>query len=261
MPNRILKESICYSDNLNELSPAEEVFFYRLLVNCDDYGRTDARLSVLRSRCFPLRLESVKDKDIKGWLGGLIEHELVQTYSVNGGAYLQVTTWERHQQIRAKRSKFPAPSEGNGGDVQSSAINGNQVQSDVTRARARALLESESNPNPNPNPNLILSLWNEQKIIVHNRLTPETERAIEKAVKNSNIEDVCQAIKNYGEIVGHPDLYWFEYKWTLKDFLNRGLDKFSDSEVARSNYRKDKQDSKPRAATTDYEDMTGKGPD
>ena len=55
MPNRILKESICTSENIQQLSPFEEITFYRLMVNCDDYGRMDARPRILISKLFPLR--------------------------------------------------------------------------------------------------------------------------------------------------------------------------------------------------------------
>jgi len=61
MPNRIIKESICTSNNLDSLLPEEEVFFYRLLVNCDDYGLMDARLSILRAKLFPLKLNKIKE--------------------------------------------------------------------------------------------------------------------------------------------------------------------------------------------------------
>ncbi len=109
MPNRILKESICTSETINSLTPEEEVFFYRLIVNVDDYGRLDARPAILRSRCFPLRVDSVKDKDIETWLSKLVRVGLIRLYVAGGKRYLQVVTWEKHQQIRAKRSKYPAP--------------------------------------------------------------------------------------------------------------------------------------------------------
>ena len=52
MPNRILKDSICTSPNIDALSLEAETFFYRLLVQCDDYGRMDARPAILRARCY-----------------------------------------------------------------------------------------------------------------------------------------------------------------------------------------------------------------
>ena len=48
MPNRIIKESIRTSDSINELNWFEEVLFYRLMVSCDDYGRFDGRIAIIR---------------------------------------------------------------------------------------------------------------------------------------------------------------------------------------------------------------------
>jgi len=109
MPNRILKESIRTSETINQLRPEEEVFFYRLLTACDDYGRFDGRIEIIRATCFPLRLDHVSNEDVRKWLNKLIKVGLVALYSVDNRPYLQIVTWERHQQIRAKRSKYPAP--------------------------------------------------------------------------------------------------------------------------------------------------------
>lgn len=153
MPNRILKESICTSDNIDALSVEAECFFYRLLVQCDDYGRYDARPSVLRSRCFPLRVDRVKDATIGAWLRELVSARLIWLYTSDGRQFLQVTTWEHHQQIRAKRSKFPQPP-ADAGNLKSSDINFNQEISDDSIC-PRNPIQSESNPiresNPNPN--------------------------------------------------------------------------------------------------------------
>jgi hypothetical protein len=109
MPNRIIKESICTSDNLNKLSPEEEIFFYRLLVNCDDYGRLDARPIILLSRCFPLKSKILTETIIVSWLQKLVDCKLLYIYTIDGRYYLQIETWEKHQQIRAKKSKYPNP--------------------------------------------------------------------------------------------------------------------------------------------------------
>lgn len=111
MPSRILKESICTSETINALSPEEEVFFYRLLVQCDDYGRMDARPAILRARCYPLRLDQVSDADISQWLQTLESVGLIQRYTVGGRPYLQMVTWEKHQRIRNRVGKYPAPPE------------------------------------------------------------------------------------------------------------------------------------------------------
>ena len=149
MPNRIIKESICTSDTIDQLSPEEEIFFYRLIVNCDDYGRMDARPQILRAKCFPLRLDQVDDCKVIDWLYKLEEVGLVQIYEVDNRKYIQIVTWNDHQQIRAKKSKYPAPDD----SLKSSDIRCNQMQSNVPVIQSNPIqseseYESESNPIP-----------------------------------------------------------------------------------------------------------------
>ena len=145
MPNRIIKESICTSDTIDRLSPEEEIFFYRLIVNCDDYGRMDARPQILRAKCFPLRLDQVDDYKVIDWLYKLEEVGLVQIYEVDSRKYIQIVTWNDHQQIRAKKSKYPAPDD----SLKSSDIRCNQIKSNVPVIQSNPIQsEYESNPIP-----------------------------------------------------------------------------------------------------------------
>lgn len=147
MPNRIIKESICTSDSLDSLSWFEECFFYRLLVNCDDYGRMDARPAVLKSRLFPLK-ERIALKDVKDALGKLADIGCVRLYECDGKPYLYLPAWEVHQSIRAKRSKYPAPDDG----ITCMQMNADEITCMQVNADA-PVIQSESNPNPKPNPN------------------------------------------------------------------------------------------------------------
>lgn len=143
MPSRILKESICTSDSIDQLSAFEETFFYRLIVNCDDYGRMDARPKILASKLFPLK--DIRTTQIESALRALTSAELVILYSVGGKPFLQMKTWDRHQQIRAKKSKYPSPDDSD----TASEIICNQLISDESKC-PRNPIQSESNPNPNP---------------------------------------------------------------------------------------------------------------
>ena len=78
MPNRIIKESICTSENIDRLTEFQEVFFYRLMVNCDDFGRFDARPKLLSSRLFPLR--DVSTETVMETLDALREADLVSDF-------------------------------------------------------------------------------------------------------------------------------------------------------------------------------------
>ena len=107
MPNRILKDSICTSEDIAALDWAAEVFWYRLIVQCDDYGRMDARPAILRARCYPLAMARVNEADITAWLVAFQNAGMVQLYTVAGKPYLRIPAWDKHQQVRAKRSKYP----------------------------------------------------------------------------------------------------------------------------------------------------------
>lgn len=127
MPNRIIKESICTSETIDQLSLEEERLFYRLMVNCDDFGILHGDPRIIKSKCFPLK-ESITSADVDGWLHGLVRAGLVFLYDVSGKVYLKITKWEDHQQVRAKNSKYPTPDKGN---LISLDINCNQVPANV----------------------------------------------------------------------------------------------------------------------------------
>lgn len=110
MPNRILKQSICDSETIDSLSWFEEVLFYRLIVNCDDFGRYDARPKILKGRLFPLK-DGVRAEQIEKALNTLASAELVDLYTVHGKPFLQMRTWAAHQQARSSTPKFPGMDE------------------------------------------------------------------------------------------------------------------------------------------------------
>lgn len=108
MPNRIIKESICASETIDKMSWFEECFYSRLWTACDDYGRMDARPAILKSRLFPLK-ERLSLKDIQNALQKMVDIGCVRLYECDSKPYLYLPSWEVHQQVRAKRSKYPAP--------------------------------------------------------------------------------------------------------------------------------------------------------
>lgn len=109
MPNRIIKESIRTSYEINELSPDAEVSFYRLLTYADDYGRFPSDIRILQSQLFPLKA-SVRSKDFDTWVSELVNADLVRLYiGDDNKPYGFFPTWEDHQNIRNQRSKYPEP--------------------------------------------------------------------------------------------------------------------------------------------------------
>lgn len=112
MPNRIIKESICTSDSIDSLDYFAEVLFYRLIVSCDDFGRYDGRAAIIKNRLFPLKEEKLTISDINAALYQLANADLIVLYTVDNRQYLYLTTWENHQSIRARKSKYPSPEDG-----------------------------------------------------------------------------------------------------------------------------------------------------
>ena len=109
MPNRIIKESICTSEDINKLSKDAEILFYRLIVKADDYGAYFGDERIVKSACFPLKSDDIKNDQVKSWLLELGNAGLIHIYEAQDGrTYLQFTKWEKHQQVRAKKRKFPA---------------------------------------------------------------------------------------------------------------------------------------------------------
>ena len=146
MPNRIIKESIHTSDTLNELTDFQFRLWVGLLTYVDDYGRGDARLPIIKGTVFPLR-DRVTLKDIDAALKALAGAGCVGLYEVDGKPYLYFPTWESHQNIRNKKSKFPAPSDGkqitNDSGTQTIEINCKQVPANVPVIQSESESESE----------------------------------------------------------------------------------------------------------------------
>lgn len=107
MPNRIIREGIITSEAVNSLSWEAETFYRRLLSVVDDFGRFDARPSVLRSALYPLKLDSMREDSVQRCLKSCEAARLVVLYSVEGKEYLEVTNFR--QQVRSKKSKYHAP--------------------------------------------------------------------------------------------------------------------------------------------------------
>ena len=221
MPNRIIKESIRTSEDVNRMSDFQFRLWVSLITYVDDYGRGDARAQIIKSACFPLR-ERITIKDIDAALKALAGIGFVSLYEVDGKPYLYFPTWESHQKIRSKRSKYPAPLENQ--DLQTHVDNlptyVDNLQTDVDNLQTYVpVIQSNPNPNPNPNPNraeysasaalndAILSFVEFRK----KSKKPMTDKAVELMIKKlnelSNREDEQIAILNQSILNGWTGIY------------------------------------------------------
>jgi len=104
-----VREGILTSQRLDVIAgtPAIEVSYRRLHSVADDFGRYSANPMLLRAACYPLRLDDITDTDIREHLSAMESARLILLYEVDGQPYLEILDFR--QQLRLKRSKFPAP--------------------------------------------------------------------------------------------------------------------------------------------------------
>ena len=127
MPNRIIKESIRTSKSINNLSDFQFRVWLYLITYVDDYGRGSADPELLKGLVFPRR-KGITELQIAKALSELANTGIINLYEVDGESYLCFPTWEKHQRIQTKKSKYPAPQES-------------------------TVIHRESPPESNPNPN------------------------------------------------------------------------------------------------------------
>jgi uncharacterized protein with ATP-grasp and redox domains len=70
----------------------------------------------------------------------------------------------------------------------------------------------------------IFDCWNSLGIIKHREIG-KFRNHISARLKHYTVDEVTEAMTNYSIIIGSSD-YFFDYRWTLKEFLLRGIDKF-----------------------------------
>jgi len=106
--------------------------------------------------------------------------------------------------------------------------------SDITPVITKPLTSPEDETE-NEDVNVIYNKWNDKKIIVHNKFTDDIKARIISKNKDYTTDQIIEAIDNYAIILNGD--YYFKYKWTLKDFLQRGIDKFLNLQIAKDNYK------------------------
>ncbi len=98
MPDRLIKQSIWTSPNLNQLSDQAEKCFYRLLLASDDWGCFDANPLVIKGKCFPLQ-PATDTTCIENCIKELEKQELIKTWVSGNRIYGQFLKFEQHNPL------------------------------------------------------------------------------------------------------------------------------------------------------------------
>ena len=146
MPNRIIKDSIHESEDVNKMTDFQFRLWVNLIAYVDDYGRGDARPAIIKGKCFPLR--DIPLQKIESALAELSDIGVIRLYESDGKPLLFFPKWEAHQRVRQRVSKYPAPT--SCGELRQSAAScgelrpeSNPIQSKI---ESESEVESESNP-------------------------------------------------------------------------------------------------------------------
>lgn len=223
---RFVSKLISLDERVNALSnDTARLLFTWLIPHLDCEGRMYGDAQTVKSIVFPRRWMDVRT--LQKYLDELVKSGLVQRYVNGGSTFICCPTFAKHQpglnKSREAPSQIPPPPQ-------------DPLQSNVLESPTEVKVKVKDKVYTYT----VFDHWNQQNLVVHKKLTPQMTTAIERALEEYSDEDLKTAISNYAEIVHGPE-YYFKYKWTLVDFLKRGVDKFSDLEVARSNYRRDER--------------------
>ena len=213
------------SETIDALTWFEEVFFYRLMVKCDDFGRCDGRLKIIKGHCFPLK--DITEEELDKALNKLSLVGLIRRYTVSGHPYIQFVTWEKHQTVRNKKSKYPSIEEGK---EQLPSIENNCMQMNAIASLIQSNpIQSESNPNP------IQSLEEGEKTKRREkRFVPPTLEEVQAYITENNyIIDAQKFIDYYqsnGWIVGKTKMK--DWKATVRGWERREQEHFRKTQKA-----------------------------
>ena len=110
MPNRIIRESCRSSVSLSKLSHGAERMFWRLTTCADDYGRFQAESGLILANCYSRMLLTILEADISTWKEELVDQKVIVLYTNDGKEFGYFVNWDKYQERRAKKSKYPPPS-------------------------------------------------------------------------------------------------------------------------------------------------------
>jgi len=120
-----------------------------------------------------------------------------------------------------------------------------------SKGKARAINKKDNNVKKDKKDKDIYNIfqhWNSKNLITHKKLTKKLKGHINARLEEGyTVQEITEAINNYAIVVNGDEYYW-TYKWTLQDFLTRGLDRFKPSSDPLNNFLKEKNKSRiPRA--------------
>lgn len=104
---RMIKPEFFTSQPVNNLSPTGMLTFAGLWIYCDDFGRGEDNLALIRAALWARRA-SHTEKKLAEDLDAIAREGLMHRYVVGGAALLHIPSWLEHQKVNhPTESKLP----------------------------------------------------------------------------------------------------------------------------------------------------------
>ena len=258
-------------EKFNSLCRDARLLFIGIFNLADDEGRIDGSARYLRKRVFGYDLD-ITPEQVESLLQNIIDKRMAVKYTIGECNYLWIPKFKKYQTIsHPSPSRIPPPNgQKSFGDLQDTSQIFRKVPEDShntpddsgeiedsQKLNVRTYFPESSGGFSEDSPlisidkfslvkdsiDYIYAFWNSSKIVEHKKCTERMTAKIKSALKDYTLEEISQSISNYAEIL-HNKEYWWNYTWSLDDFLARGIEKFKNIDMARSNYKGEKPKSK-----------------
>lgn len=235
---RMIDPGIWEDKDFNALQPWARLLFIAAMSNADDYGRLSGHPADLKAYAF--RYDDISLADVENLRDQVAERmRNFKIYTVDGHEWLQFLKWTDHQKIREDRrapSRIP-PMPENCGQLpdkpQAAAVQTAAQYSigkiSIVKDRAAAAKTPQTAGKANETIKAIFDFWNGKGLTKHRELNDATVGSLNARLKAYSAQEIKDAITNYAEISLDKTgrYFWTHNAWTLKEFLQRGIERFT----------------------------------
>ena len=242
---RMVSAEIWENKKLVSIDYIGRLLFIGLITYGNDFGKEKGDSPLLKSKIFPYEekedviktLEKMLKKfKEKSWNEIIDEYldELskggndaqLQYYKVGLEKFIKLLHWKDHQTL-TYIGEDDIPNPGGQMDI---GFNKDDIETKDT------LIKTIKD---------LFDYWNSKKVVIHEVLTDKMSSKIKSALKNYKIDKVKESIDNYATIMkDKAGKYYWTHKWTLIDFLSRGLERFLNSADPLNNFLSNKRGTK-----------------
>ncbi|PSH38348.1 hypothetical protein BA192_07870 [Yersinia pseudotuberculosis] len=191
--SRNIKPGFFTNDELAECSPYARLLFAGLWTIADKEGRLDDRPKKIKALVLPF-----DNVDCDELLQQLHQHNFITRYSVDGGAYVQINNWKKHQNPHCKESASEIPEQ---------VMQPIETKEAPDKYGASTMQESEhNNLNPADSLNLIpdspiLIPYNTQAAEAACSLEEELVSALEEEPAKDNVHPMVRKYAFEGQVI------------------------------------------------------------